>query len=189
MSRDNILKTIRQNKPEFTPLPKYLEVTDPKPGKELLEIFEKSLNQVGAEFIELSLNEEIDSYLSFHFPEVHQIGKNGFRDEYSANCSKEKLDQIDTIILEGHLGVAENGAIWLDDSDFPNRLVPFVAQMVIISLDSAKILSNMTEAYHKLNMAGTGFGVFISGPSKTADIEQSLVYGAHGPKSLLVVIY
>jgi len=189
MSRDSILKTIRQNKPEFTPLQKYLEVTDPKSGRELLEIFEKSLNQVGAQFIELSLNEEIDTYLSIHFPEAHQIGKNGFWDQYGADCSKEKLDQIDTIILEGQLGVAENGAIWLDESDFPNRLVPFIAQTFIVRLDSGKILSNMMEAYCRLNLENTGFGVFISGPSKTADIEQSLVYGAHGPKSLLVVIY
>ena len=75
--------------------------------------------------------------------------------------------------------MAENGAIWLDDLNFPNRLVPFIAQLVIIRLDSGKIVSNVMEAYRRLTLEDTGFGVFISAsPSKTADIEQSLVYSA-----------
>ncbi|MNW08326.1 Lactate utilization protein C [compost metagenome] len=46
----------------------------------------------------------------------------------------------------------------------------------------------MHEAYQKIADSVYGFGTFIAGPSKTADIEQSLVLGAHGPKNMTVFI-
>ena len=189
MSRDDILQTVKQNVAEFKPLPKYLKDTEQQSAEKLKEIFIKYLKQVGAQFIELKSNEDIAPFIAEHFPGAFDFGKNDIWEEYSEYCPKEKLNQLETVMLEGQLGVAENGAIWLNDSDFPNRLIPFIAQQVIIKLDSDKIVSNMTEAYRKINLENAGFGVFISGPSKTADIEQSLVYGAHGPKELKVILY
>lgn len=108
--------------------------------------------------------------------------------EYPYNCPKDELEKIGTAILKGQFGVAENGAIWLDESDFPNRLIPFITESLIIRLNKEDLVMNMLEAYNKLDSGISGFGVFISGPSKTADIEQSLVYGAHGAKEMTVVI-
>jgi L-lactate dehydrogenase complex protein LldG len=107
--------------------------------------------------------------------------------EYAV-ASLEKLNTIEQVIIRGNFGVAENGAIWLEDKDLPNRLIPFITQHLILQLDAGKIVPTMQEAYKQIRLSQTGFGVFISGPSKTADIEQSLVYGAHGAEKLSVIL-
>jgi L-lactate dehydrogenase complex protein LldG len=189
MSRDSILKAIRQNIAEVIPLPDYLIIAEQESAESRKEIFLRNLVLVGADFFELKLNENIASFCAEHFPEALDFGTYEAWTEYSSDCPKEKLNQLDTVILGGQMGVAENGAIWLSESNFHNRLIPFIAQQVIILLNYKKIVSTMEEAYSLINLSDTGFGVFISGPSKTADIEQSLVYGAHGAKKLTVVIY
>ena len=189
MSRNNILDSIRLNKSEITELPEFPNRINQFSWQELLADFKISLYNVGAEMICLNPSDDISTYLSIHFPDAVDFGKIGLWEEYGSTCPKEKLSQLKTILLEGRLGVAENGSIWIEEGDFPNRLIPFIAELVIVKLRSGKIVNSMTEAYEQITLDSTGFGVFISGPSKTADIEQCLVYGAHGPKNLIVIIY
>jgi L-lactate dehydrogenase complex protein LldG len=104
------------------------------------------------------------------------------------DASRQQLDEIELAIIPGRLGVAENGAIWVDDADLPHRALPFVAQHLAIVLAKRDIVADMHAAYARLPRPLPGYGVFISGPSKTADIEQALVIGAQGPKSLVVLL-
>ncbi|MDB5022907.1 MAG: lactate utilization protein [Mucilaginibacter sp.] len=67
------------------------------------------------------------------------------------------------------------------------RALPFSQHLAVI-IEADAIAASMHEAYKRINQANYGFGSFIAGPSKTADIEQSLVIGAHGPKSMTVFI-
>ncbi len=189
MSRDKILQTIRQNATEFTPLSEYLKGTEFQLAKDLKETFKANLKLIGAEFVELNRKEEVAPYIKKYYPEALDFSRHEIWAEYLPSCPKRKLDRLGTALLEGQFAVAENGAIWFDDSNFPNRLVPFIAQRLIIRLDSKQIVNDMHAAYSRINLGNFGFGIFISGPSKTADIEQSLVYGAHGAKSLFVIIY
>ena len=69
-----------------------------------------------------------------------------------------------------------------------NRLLPFICQHLVIVLDANKIVANMHEAYRQITIDKEGYGVFLAGPSKTADIEQSLVIGAHGARSVSIYI-
>ena len=75
----------------------------------------------------------------------------------------------------------------MKDESNRHRSLYFIAQNIVIVINENEIVNNMHEAYEKLSFDKAGFGVFISGPSKTADIEQSLVIGAHGPKSGYVI--
>jgi L-lactate dehydrogenase complex protein LldG len=97
-----------------------------------------------------------------------------------------QLETLDYAIARGEFGVAENGAIWLWDSAFRNRVLLFITQHLVLVIAANQIVPTMHHAYERLTFGGAKFGAFIAGPSKTADIEQSLVIGAHGPRSLTV---
>jgi len=189
MSKDKIIQAIRRNSIEVIPLPEQIIKTRFKSVMDLKEDFKANLTLVGAEFVELKGIEEVILYVKENCSDAVDFSKQEISLEYSPAASKKKLNQLGTALLDAQFAVAENGAIWLDNSTFPNRLIPFIAQRLIITLDSNQIVIDMHEAYSRLKLENIEFGVFISGPSKTADIEQSLVYGAHGAKSLLVIIF
>ena len=94
----------------------------------------------------------------------------------------------DKAYIKGSAGVAENGSVWIYESQMINRLLPFICQHLILIIEKRNIVATMHHAYQQINTAMEGFGVFIAGPSKTADIEQSLVIGAHDPRSLTVYL-
>ncbi len=85
-------------------------------------------------------------------------------------------------IMNAYLGVAENSALWVPETFV--RVLPFIGQHFVLLIQASSLVHNMHEAYDRLGFGHDGFAAFIAGPSKTADIEQSLVLGAHGPRSL-----
>lgn len=97
-------------------------------------------------------------------------------------------EDIDFAILPGEFAVAENGAVWITDLTVRQRAIYFIAQHLALVVRADQVVHNMHEAYRRLSFDAARFGAFISGPSKTADIEQSLVIGAHGPRSMTVFL-
>ncbi len=97
-------------------------------------------------------------------------------------------EDIDFAILPGEFAVSENGAVWVTDFAVKHRAIYFIAQHLALVVSASNLVSNMHEAYRRLSFDAPSFGAFISGPSKTADIEQSLVIGAHGPRSMTVFV-
>ena len=85
---------------------------------------------------------------------------------------KEILNGVDTAIIKGAIAVAENGAVWLYESQMINRLLPFICQHLILVIEKKNIVATMHQAYQQIDTDKEGFGVFIAGPSKTADIDQ-----------------
>jgi L-lactate dehydrogenase complex protein LldG len=98
------------------------------------------------------------------------------------------LSDVEVGIIEAKMGVAENGAVWVTEEELKVRALPFICEHLVALVKEEDIVSNMHEAYERIREGDYGFGVFIAGPSKTADIEQSLVLGAHGPKTMTVLI-
>ena len=91
-------------------------------------------------------------------------------------------------VVRGDFGVAENGAVWITDYG-KHRALLFIAEALVILLSRNCIADNMHQAYSRAELnRERDFGTFISGPSKTADIEQALVFGAHGARSVTVIL-
>lgn len=99
------------------------------------------------------------------------------------------LQSLDWVIAEGEFGVAENGAIWMRTAGVRHRASFFITQYLAIVVSASDIVPHMHAAYDRIGSAiDRGFGVFVAGPSKTADIEQSLVLGAHGCRALTIFV-
>lgn len=95
-----------------------------------------------------------------------------------------KFEDLDFVIYPGCFAVAENGAVWLTDQNLKHRVVFFITQYLVLVLSRRDVVHNMHQAYERAVLPQPGFGLFLSGPSKTADIEQSLVIGAHGCRQM-----
>jgi L-lactate dehydrogenase complex protein LldG len=144
--------------------------------------FKNSLSIVGAICIEAENKQNATNRLSEIYPNLlrytsQEVVSNGL-----------DLQAVDVLEIDGMFGVAENGAIWLSDQFLPNRVAPFICQHLVIYVAKSEVVATLHEAYERLDGNYADFGLFLSGPSKTADIEQSLVIGAHGARSLTIVL-
>lgn len=190
-SREQILRAIQQNKPEEVPLESFAAL--PKQNEDRTTIFQSSLESIGGrstvvdgiEALDRLLKEEVKGERHFVNGIEHTRGYNL---EEIDGFDARKLETVHTAVIKGMLGVAENGAVWITERSMGQRIVPFITQRLILVLEEATIVETMHEAYDLLAINREGYGVFIAGPSKTADIEQSLVIGAHGPITMQVFI-
>jgi L-lactate dehydrogenase complex protein LldG len=99
-----------------------------------------------------------------------------------------ELEDIDVAVLPGSIAVAENAAIWVNDAQVPHRVLYFLSQHLVLVVPAKNMVHTLHEAYERVDVTTRPFGCWVSGPSKTADIEQSLVIGAHGARSLNVIL-
>ena len=98
------------------------------------------------------------------------------------------LAELEMFVAEGRVGVAECGALWVAPEGSAARAALFLAAHVVLVVACEAIVHDLHEAYERIDIGTAPFGVFVAGPSKTADIEQALVIGAHGPKNLTVLL-
>jgi L-lactate dehydrogenase complex protein LldG len=148
---------------------------------------------VGGHVLELGEGEDLNDAVrraypdarvfASHLPEITIAGKNP--DTVAAAAD---LNGTDVGIVRGELGVAENGCVWVPQT-MKEKAVCFISEYLVIVLKKTAIVDNMHEAYARIDMEPHyNFGTFISGPSKTADIEQSLVMGAQAARGVTVIL-
>lgn len=140
-----------------------------------------------------SIRERIASIVRRTYPEAKRIASNL---PEAASCATFNPDELedprdlagtDVAIVRGAFGVVENGAVWIPRA-FRHKAMLFIPEALVILLDRKQIVSNMHEAYARKDFNTYDFGSFIAGPSKTADIEQALVIGAHGARDVTVIL-
>ncbi|WP_375448293.1 lactate utilization protein C [uncultured Fibrella sp.] len=193
-SRETILAAIQANQPDRLPLPEQFTFETTYP--DLVTQFADVLATVGGRAVTVPDYTAIATYLDETYADVLNIGTTIPELAHVSDIDltlitvPHDLAGLNLAIIGGQLGVAENAAIWVDEQHIPShfRALPMITQYLAIVIRQADLVTNMHEAYRRIDVAATGFGTFISGPSKTADIEQSLVIGAHGARGLTVFI-
>jgi len=157
-----------------------------------LELFVEVLGQVGGRLGDGHDLEDVQRQAAALAGQNLQVlslvnGVEGNR-EPAAVKDPHDLSDIDYVIAPARLAVAENGSVWISGEDLVSRNAVFICEHLIAVVDENCITATMGEAIGRVGRLGGGWGVFISGPSKTADIEQALVMGAHGARSMTVYV-
>jgi L-lactate dehydrogenase complex protein LldG len=194
-SRDTILRSIRSHTIEPTPLPTldqdWITFDDP------IQHFTTVLESVGGQCRQVANLAEVQTALdsmeqfasaSVRYSAIPDVGSPTLHDNEIDD--PHLLETVDFAVLAGSFAVAENGAVWVTDQNLKHRVPYFLSQHLALVVPASEVVHNLHQAYRRpeLKFESARFGAFISGPSKTADIEQSLVIGAHGPRSHIVFL-
>lgn len=189
-TKDIILGNLRRNVRETYDKPDLsfakLQYTD------LVEAFKHTATTAaGASVVEMSEGDDINEIIRRAYPNAEVIASNvpGIKADRNPDTvgDPRQLDGTDVSVVEGTIACVENACIWVPQT-MKQRAEVFICEYLVIIVDRKNIVSNMHEAYSRIEMPSLGFGAFISGPSKTADIEQALVYGAQSFCGVTIIL-
>lgn len=190
-SRETILANIRRNTGTRQEMPD-LSAMETIVYPDKLKTFAEVLVAAGGKAVELQPGEEVNAVIRREFPDAKRIASN----LPEITCATFNPDEVedprmlngtDLAVITGEFGVAENAAVWIPRM-VRHKGLYFISNALVILLDKTKLVNTMNEAYCLTTKEDYGYGVFMSGPSKTADIEQALVFGAHGPIQVMVLL-
>ncbi len=188
-SREKILSALKKNQPAFTGLPDISAIKNE--GHADIERFKSVLINIGGSVIEVKSYDEVLAYIRERFDGkniISTVKELSPVSNYEIEQNPHLLENVTLAILPANFGVAESGAVWITDSEMGDRALPYITEHLALVLNKDNIVATLQEAYQLLESSHYNLGTFIAGPSKTADIEQSLVLGAHGAKTLTIFL-
>lgn len=189
--KEDILSKYRNNIRQKFDMPRLDDIegiTYPDP----LVQFISMTQSVGGKVVELEPGQDINALIKELYPDAKEIASNlpevtiATRNPDTIG-SPQALNGTDVGVIRGVFGVAENACVWIPQT-MEEKAVCFISENLIILLKKSEIVNNMHEAYKRISFNDYGYGTFISGPSKTADIAQVLVMGAQAARSATVVL-
>lgn len=195
-ARENILKRLRDNTRETYDMPAMNGLNPITFANPVAEFVAKTTTTAGARILEMKEADNLNDLVRQAYPDAKIIASN--LTDVDAQLNPDTVDDArelmtaDVGVVEGTIGVAENACIWIPQQT-KEKSVCFAVQQLVIVLRRDAIVNNMHEAYSRIADSNDyfkkyPFGTFISGPSKTADIESALVYGAQAARGVTVVL-
>ena len=190
-SKEDILKKYRANVREKFDMPDLSDIVAVKYPDPLLQ-FMNMTKSVGGNAIEVEKGRDINELIRELYPDAKEISSNlpevtiATRNPDEVGRARD-LNGTDVGVVRGMFGIAENACVWIPQQ-MKEKAVMFISENLVILLDKKQIVNNMHEAYKQIEMNDYGYGTFISGPSKTADIAQVLVMGAQAARSATVLL-
>ncbi|MBR6263113.1 MAG: LUD domain-containing protein [Prevotella sp.] len=190
-NKEEILSKYRKNVREKFDMPSLDDIkgiTYPSPLVQFISMTEN----VGGKVIELEEGQDVNKLIKELYPDAKEIASNlpeitiATRNPDTIG-SPQALNGTDVGVVKGVFGVAENACVWIPQT-MEEKAVCFISENLVILLKKTEIVNNMHEAYKRISFNDYGYGTFISGPSKTADIAQVLVMGAQAARSATVVL-
>jgi L-lactate dehydrogenase complex protein LldG len=187
-SRDDILGRVRKNQPASRPLPA-VPTFDAEPAT--LDRFKAAVLRMGGKVVDAPLDGDLDALIRRLYPDARVICS--ATPEVRGNLPLDRvrlpaeLSDVDVGVVRAVFGVAETGSVWITEAQFKVNTLGFLSQHLVVLLDPAQILANLHYAYRERAQFDVGYGVFMTGPSATADIEGVLIHGAQGIRSLTIV--
>ena len=154
--------------------------------------FMNMTKSVGGNAIEVEEGRDVNELIRELYPDAKEIASNlpeitiATRNPDEVGRARD-LNGTDVGIIRGSFGVAENACVWIPQQ-MKEKAVCFISEHLVILLKKSEIVNNMHEAYRRIQFNDYGYGTFISGPSKTADIAQVLVMGAQAARSATVLL-
>ena len=188
-SKETILSSLRQNTGARYDMPD-LSGISPVQYTDKLSRFVETMGKVGGKAVILD-GRDINEVIREIYPDAEVVASSLPYVEASVNPDEveeaSELNRTELGVVEGTVAVAENGCVWVPQT-MKERAVCFISEYLVIVVDKDNIVNNMHEAYETIEVGSYGYGCFISGPSKTADIAQALVMGAQAARGVTVLV-